>query len=103
MAKDVKFNIKLQIDGKDHVVAASTDVKELAEQLKISQKAVFHSAAAHPPSLGQNSPGAGQNKTSHRGKIPQAAGRKDEQEGRLKIAVFVYVIGIFNSSSSAFM
>lgn len=33
MAKDVKFNIKLQVDGKDVVVQASTNVKQLASDL----------------------------------------------------------------------
>lgn len=33
MAKDVKFNIKLQVDGKDVVVQASTNVKQLADEL----------------------------------------------------------------------
>lgn len=33
MAKDVKFNIKLQVDGKDVVVQASTNVKQLANDL----------------------------------------------------------------------
>lgn len=33
MAKDVKFNIKLQVDGKDVVVQASTNVKQLATDL----------------------------------------------------------------------
>lgn len=31
MAKDVKFNIKLSIDGKEHVVTAYADVKRLAQ------------------------------------------------------------------------
>lgn len=35
MAKDVRFNIKLMIDGQQHVVEASTGVKELAKQLGI--------------------------------------------------------------------
>ncbi len=33
MAKDVKFNIKLNVDGKDIVVKASTNVKQLADNL----------------------------------------------------------------------
>lgn len=33
MAKDVKFNIKLNVDGKDIVVSASTNVKQLADNL----------------------------------------------------------------------
>ena len=33
MAKDVKFNIKLQVDGKDVLVQASTNVKQLANDL----------------------------------------------------------------------
>ena len=33
MAKDVRFNIKLNVDGKDVVVQASTNVKELADNL----------------------------------------------------------------------
>ena len=37
MAKDVKFNIKLSIDGKEHVVEASTNVKKLAEELGIAK------------------------------------------------------------------
>lgn len=35
MAKDVRFNIKLMIDGQQHVVETSTGVKELAKQLGI--------------------------------------------------------------------
>ena len=35
MPKDVTFNIKLNIDGKEHAVAASTNVKEPAKQLEI--------------------------------------------------------------------
>ena len=34
MAKDIKFNIKLQIDGKEQIAVASTDTKEFAKQLK---------------------------------------------------------------------
>lgn len=37
MAKDVKFNIKLVIDGKQHIVEASTNVKKFAEELAIAQ------------------------------------------------------------------
>ena len=37
MAKDIKFNIKLQIDGKEHLVSASTGAKELAKQLGIAR------------------------------------------------------------------
>ena len=37
MAKDVKFTIKLNIDGKEHVVDASTDVKKLADELGIAK------------------------------------------------------------------
>lgn len=33
MSKDVSFNIKLKIEGKDMVVEASTSAKELADQL----------------------------------------------------------------------
>ena len=36
MAKDIKFNIKLQIDGKEHLVTASANAKELSEQLGIA-------------------------------------------------------------------
>ena len=39
MAKDIKFNIKLQIDGKEHIVSASTNTKELAKQLNIARDA----------------------------------------------------------------
>lgn len=38
MAKDVVFNIKLSVDGKEQVVSASTNVKELASQLGITEK-----------------------------------------------------------------
>ena len=37
MAKDVKFNIKLNIDGKEHIVTASTNVKKLASDLGIAR------------------------------------------------------------------
>ena len=34
MSKDVKFNIKLTIDGKEQIVTASTNVKKIAEELE---------------------------------------------------------------------
>lgn len=37
MAKDVKFNIKLTIDGKEQIVTASTNVKKFAEELEIAR------------------------------------------------------------------
>ncbi len=37
MAKDVKFNIKLQIDGKEQVVTATTSVQGLAKELGIAK------------------------------------------------------------------
>ncbi|MBR4926423.1 MAG: hypothetical protein IKZ61_11875 [Prevotella sp.] len=37
MAKDVKFNIKISIDGKEHIVTASTNVKRLAQEMEIAQ------------------------------------------------------------------
>ena len=37
MAKDIKFNIKLQVDGKEHIASASTGTKELAKQLGIAE------------------------------------------------------------------
>ncbi len=33
MAKDVKFEIKLSIDGKEQIVTASTNVEKLAKEL----------------------------------------------------------------------
>ena len=39
MAKDVKFNIKLVIDGKEQIVTVSTAVKDLAEQIAAAQNA----------------------------------------------------------------
>ncbi len=33
MAKEIKFNIRLAIDGKEHVVTAATNVKELHKQV----------------------------------------------------------------------
>ena len=38
MAKDIRFNIKLNVDGRDVVIGASTDVKEMAHQLGIAHK-----------------------------------------------------------------
>ena len=38
MSKDIKFNIKLSVDGKEQVVTASTNIKELASQLGITEK-----------------------------------------------------------------
>ena len=38
MAKDVKFNIDLVIDGQKHIVQASADVKYLAQQLGIADR-----------------------------------------------------------------
>lgn len=40
MAKDIKFNIKLKVDGKEQLVTASASSKELAEQLNIARQAV---------------------------------------------------------------
>ena len=37
MAKDVKFNIKLSIDGKEHIIEATTDVKHFAQELGIAE------------------------------------------------------------------
>lgn len=34
MAKDIKFNIKLLVDGKEQVVTASADIKDLATNIK---------------------------------------------------------------------
>lgn len=36
MAKDVKFNIRLTIDGKEQIVTAATNVKKFAEELEIA-------------------------------------------------------------------
>ena len=35
-AKDVKFNIKLSIDGKQSVTNATAEIREMREELKIS-------------------------------------------------------------------
>lgn len=37
MANDVKFNIRLTIDGKERIVTASTNVKKFAEELEIAR------------------------------------------------------------------
>lgn len=37
MAKDVKFNIKLKIDGKKAIVQASANVKELTRELGVTE------------------------------------------------------------------
>ena len=37
MAKDVKFNIRLTIDGKEQIVTASTNVKQFAQELEIAR------------------------------------------------------------------
>ena len=37
MSKDVKFNIKLSIDGKEHIIEATTDVKHFAQELGIAE------------------------------------------------------------------
>lgn len=37
MAKDVTFNIKLRIDGKEQIVTASTNVKQFAQELEIAR------------------------------------------------------------------
>lgn len=37
MAKDVKFNIRLAIDGKEQTVTASSDVKRFAKELEIAR------------------------------------------------------------------
>ena len=36
MAKDVKFNIKLRIDGKEAILQASANTRELAKELGIA-------------------------------------------------------------------
>ena len=41
MAKDIKFNIKLQIDGKEQIAVATTDTKEFAKQLGHVKKATI--------------------------------------------------------------
>ena len=41
MAKDIKFNIKLQIDGKEQIAVASTDTKEFAKQLGYVKREVL--------------------------------------------------------------
>lgn len=38
MAKDVKFNIRLTIDGKEQIVTASTNVRKFAEELEITRE-----------------------------------------------------------------
>lgn len=40
MAKDVKFNIRLTIDGKEHVVAAQTDIRQFAREFAVAQNEV---------------------------------------------------------------
>ncbi len=40
MAKDVKFNIRLTIDGKEHVVAAQTDIRQFAREFAVAQDEV---------------------------------------------------------------
>ena len=37
MAKSVNFNIKLNVDGKEHLITASTNVRKLADELGIAQ------------------------------------------------------------------
>lgn len=37
MAKDVKFNIKLQIDGKEAIVQASANAKELTREQGVAE------------------------------------------------------------------
>lgn len=37
MPKDVKFNIKLTIDGKEQIVTASTNLKKFSEELEIAR------------------------------------------------------------------
>lgn len=37
MAKDVKFRINLTVDGKDHLVEATTNSKELAHELGLAE------------------------------------------------------------------
>ena len=37
MPKDVKFNIKLTIDGKEQIVTASTSLKKFSEELEIAR------------------------------------------------------------------
>ena len=34
MANEVRFDLKLLIDGKEHVVEATTDVKKLAQEIE---------------------------------------------------------------------
>ena len=37
MAKSVNFNIKLKVDGKEHLITASTNVRKLADELGLAQ------------------------------------------------------------------
>jgi division protein CdvB (Snf7/Vps24/ESCRT-III family) len=37
MSKEVKFNIKLQVDGKEHVVSATTDIQKLVNEFDNAQ------------------------------------------------------------------
>lgn len=41
MAKDINFNIKLQIDGKEQIAVPSTDTKEFAKQLGYVKREVL--------------------------------------------------------------
>lgn len=42
MSKDVKFNIRLNIDGKEQVVTAATNVKKFAEELELARTKSTH-------------------------------------------------------------
>ncbi len=46
MSKDVKFNIRLSVDGKDQIVTATAKVKDLATSLNDAQKAAANAVSA---------------------------------------------------------
>lgn len=39
MAQTVEYTLKLNVDGKDHVINLSSDVKQLAEDLSVANNA----------------------------------------------------------------
>ena len=46
MSKDVKFNIRLSVDGKDQVVTATANMKDMAKAAANVQAAVDKNATA---------------------------------------------------------
>lgn len=87
MAKDVLFNIKLNIDGKEQVVTASTNVKQLAEQLGIARTKMKAMSDAmfffnQMAETARNAAGALQQLSDHMARVVQQNARITQLTGK---------------------